>query len=324
MGTNLDSVKVTKEDISKAIEIINGVKSKEDTLEEIEKGVVSKTAMAKGKDVKKSEEEGGEEGAEMKKKDEKDSYDDEEVEKALCKDEEYMKMKKACGDYKKSYKSRMYKGEIAGYPACSPAKEETMQSDENATSIGKEGEFIKKSEEGTLLAEKDSGNAAAVLNKGLVDDLVKGISSTIEASQEKSNDILKSLGVIAQGTLEQTEKLTGENAELKKSLADAIDRLQKVEDTPIPSRTVQTQSFREKESFAKSHDASRGSNVLHGKSDRGQIMDIIESRCGFEEGTPNKKFMKSLQLFESENAIEKSVLSDLSREGIKIEGVNIL
>jgi len=315
MGTNLENIKVTKEDISKAIELINAVpgsESKELETEEIEKSVVSKQAMAKSKVMKADEDEGTEDGPE--KMDQKESYDDEEVEKALCDDKEYMKMKKACDDYKKSYKSRMYKGEIAGYPAC---KDANMESDENGASLGKEGEFIKKT-----MGSMGSGSGS--LNKGLVDELVKGISSTIEAGQSKNNEILKSLGVIAQGTLEQTEKLTGENAELKKSLEDAMGRLQRVEETPIPSRTVQTQSFREKESFAKSHDAARGSNVLHGKSDRGQIMDIIESRCGFDGGEPNKKFMKSLQTFESENAIEKSVLGDLSREGINIEGVNIL
>lgn len=315
METNLDNVKVTKEDISKAFEVIQDVASK-DNSEGLEKGMPSK------KDVKKSEEEMPED-PEMEKKDEKESYDDEDVEKALSEDEEYMKMKKACDDYKKSYKSKMEKGEVSGYPATQSAKETTMQSDENAASIGKEGEFIKKSEEGGE-AQKSPEAPAAEFNKGFVDELVKGISSTIEASQEKSNEILKSLGTIAKGTLEQTEKIAGENKDLKKSLEDALERLEKVEETPIPSRTVQTQSYREKESFAKSHDAAKGSNVLHGKANRGEIMDIIEARCGFDGGTPNKKFMKSLQLFESENAIEKSVLSDLSREGINIEGVHIL
>jgi len=206
------------------------------------------------------------------------------------------------------YKSKIEKGEISGYPVTVAAKEETMQ-EPNAASIGKEGDFMKKSE---------------------VTDLVKGIEETmakaIETGLGEAAGLIKSLGTATQGVLNLNNDLeksldaeVKRNDDLKKSLDDTIGRLEKVEATPIPSRTVTSDTYKAHPTLEKSIDGDN--KQLHAVTHKKEILEILDQKAGLDGPTPNMMYAQSMAAFESSGVIEKSVLNDLQKsDGIEIIG----
>ena len=262
----------------------------------------------------------------------------------MAEDEEYQKLKKACDISKKAmdeYKDKMEKGEISGYPAKPAAKEETMQTDENAASIGKEGEFIKKGEgeEGDSLEKgedspkseekKEETSSEDTISKSEVNDLVKGIETSMAGAIKKglgqTADLIKSLATATQGILNQNEEFQKgldtereANADLKKSLDNTLERLEKVEKTPIPSRTVTSETYKKHPTLEKSEDG--GANQLHIKQNRKQILDILDQKAGLDGASPNMAYANAMATFESSGILDKSIISDLQ----KSEGVDII
>lgn len=279
METNTtEKVELTKEDIQKSINIVMGV-SVEDAND------LNKSTDAD--DLEKGK----------KDKPETDEEYQAEMEKAMDGDEEYQKLKKAMD----AYKEKIEKGEISGYPAKPSAKDSTMQEDENAASIGKEGEFIKKSE---------------------VVDLIKSVEGTLEAAIEKNiketTDLIKSLGEAAQGLLNKNDdlqkSLDGEvtrNDEIKKSLDAVTERLETVENMEIPSRTVNSQTYMKHPNLEKSQDG--GSKQLHIKNDKAQILDIMEGITALDSPKPDMNMAKAMMSYESSNALEKSTIASIKK-----------
>lgn len=309
---NVTTPEITKDDIQKSLDIVLGASS--DNLEKGDYSAEMKRADSfKGE---KSDMEKGDHNASRSNVQKAEGEDDDEksdMEKAMDKDEEYQKLKKAhdeSGKDMEDYKSKIEKGEVSGYPATTAAKEETMQSDPNAASMGKEGEFM---------------------SKGDMGELVKGLETTLNASIEKglggAVDLIKSLAIATQGVLNANndleKSLDGEvqrNDDLKKSLDDTIERLVKVENTEIPSRTITSQNYKTHPTLEKSVDGAGGMQ-LHPVNDKQQILDILDRKADLDGDKPNMAYAQSMMAFESSNVIDKSIVVDLMKsENIEIIG----
>ena len=330
MKNNIDNVEnpnITKDDLQKSLDLVMGVVSSNDTL-------------TKGKTHKG---EGSHDG-EM-------SYEDK-MYKAQCEDEEYQALKKACDSSKKAleeYEGKIEKGEVSGYPATPASKSETMIGDENAASIGKEGSFIKKGEqepeEGKPEGEEEEdsvekGKVHKSMYKGLKksmdddlgdDSLIKSVGVMIDSSLEKgfseTHDLIKSLAQVAQGLVHKNDDLEkgletqlSVNDELRKSLSDTLEAVERIGNTPIPSKTVTSQNYQQHPSLEKSMDG--GSNQLHAVRDKQQILEIMDRRADLDSQTPNMRIAKAMMHFESNGVMEKSIHSELLKsEGVDIVGI---
>lgn len=290
--TNMENTKVeiTKDDIQKSLDIVLGVQSTEDSLE---KGEACGT-KAEGE--------------------EKEMTPEEKMEKAMSEDEKYQELKKACDSANaalEEYKSKIEKGEVSGYPTTVAAKEEKTQepnSDPNASSIGKEGDF---------------------LNKSVVEELVKGLESTLEKGLGSTTDLVKSLAEATQGLLDQNNNLEKglqesqrANEDLRKGLEETLSRLEKIENTPLPSRTVTSQNYTKHPTLEKSIDGNR--NVLHAQQNYKEISDLLERKAGLDTPNPNMGYAAAMQVFETSSGreLEKSIVDDLRRtEGVDIIGL---
>jgi len=216
-------------------------------------------------------------------------------------DEEEMELKKARDEAEsklQSYlSSKKSKKDIEKGEGSAP------KADENAASMGKVGEFMSKSE---------------------VSDLVKGIMG---GSFNETTDLIKSLGQATKGILEKNQILEksledeiGRNNTLEKSIQDVLERVQKVENTPIPSRTVTSQNYMKHPTLEKSLDGN--SKSLHAVQHKTQILDILDRKAALDSAEPNMLYAQSMAAFESSGALSKGVIDDLQKsEGIDIVGL---
>lgn len=333
MENNIDNVEnpqITKDDLQKSLDIVMGVVSSDNADE-----------LVKGK-TKKSEDESEE------------SYEDK-MEKAKSEDEEYQALKKACDTSKKAledYESKMEKGEISGYPARPASKDETMQSDENASTIGKEGDFIKKGDEdadepenGKPEQDPEAGEESEEdvekgkkLKKSMDDDLgipsafdagelMKSVDATVAKSIAPVADLMAKLTSATSSLLEKSENLekgieavTNENDELRKSLEGALETIEEIGNTPIPSKTVTSNNYMHHPSLEKSMDA--GASQLHVVKDKNQILDVLDRKADLGGANPNMRYAQAMQHLESSNLMEKGIADDLFKsEGIQIVGL---
>ena len=298
---NNDGSGISRDDIQKSLDI-----------------VLASTEVSEN-DLNKSSYKGEEsEDDDMEKMSEKDMKA--KMEKAMAEDEDYQKLKKGYDMADKAmvdYREKIEKGEVSGYPSTASAKAETMIDDENAASIGKEGEFIKKSEETETFSKAD------------VEDLIKGVEDTMSAAITvglgEATDLVKSLAQATEGLLGLNGDLqksldveVERNDDLKKGLDDTIERLERVEATPIPSRTVTSQNYQSHPTLEKSMD---GGKTLHVTGNKAEILDILDKKSGLDEGgTPNMAYAQAMSTFEGSGILEKGIADDL----MKSEGITIL
>ena len=249
----------------------------------------------------------------------------EDIEKSLEQDEEYNKLKKACDmamkaldDYKKG---KIEKGELSGYPQKPAAKESTMQDDPHGSSIGKEGEFMNKGGyiQNNKIEKSEQG-----------DDLVKAIESTLEKSLQSSlTPVSNHLQTLAKATKaiilknEELEKSLESEREASTILRNSLDELgqevKKIAETPMPSRSVTTDSYRRHPRLEKSED---GSTRLHVQANKSEILDLLDKKAGLDTDNPNMHYAQSMAAFESSGVLEKSIINDLQKsERVEIIGM---
>jgi hypothetical protein len=322
MENNIDKVKdpqITKGDLQKSLDIILGVVS-----------------------------DGGNDLFKGKSKKELEADFEDQMSKAKCDDEEYQSLKKACSMSKKAleeYEGKIEKGEISGYPATPGFKNETMISDENASSIGKEGNFIKKSnssdeegEEDPEMTEEEEGEEVEKskkkhLKKTLsTTQMMKSLSDSMEDNLEKgfgqTNDLIKSLAEVTQAVvsknddLEKGLELANEaNDTLASKLEKAIDTIEQIGSAPYQSKSVTSQNYSRHPSLEKSIN-SGASAQLHLGRDKQQILDILDRKADLGGSNPNMAYAQAMQHLESSNLMEKGMANDLLKsEGVEILGV---
>jgi len=338
METNkkVETPEITKDDLQKSLDIVLGEASKKEAsseleielqeaknhVAELEKSISEEADLEKGK-MKKSDDEDEDDKPGKTETEDSDEDDADPMEKAMSEDEDYQKLRKAMEEYKEKFKDKFEKGEVTGYPVAPGAKAETMIGDENAASIGKEGEFIKKSEDYNL-----SGSAE-------VADLIKGIETTMSGAIERglgeTASLISKLAEITQEVLNKNDDLEKSldgvnktNDDLKKALDDTIAEVKRIGDTPIPSKSVTATNYRNHPTLEKSMDADQV--VLHQDNDqaRAKIIDLLDRKSDLGGANPNMKYAKAMTAFEAAGRggrLEKSIIDDLQKsENIKIIG----
>jgi hypothetical protein len=289
------NTKITKEDLEKSLQIVMG----------------NSSSLEKGLDAKK------EEAAETKEQEASETKTHEKMEKGVEEDEKEKELMKAVEASKAALeeykKCKMEKGEGTGYPSTQSAKEETMQDDTNAASIGKEGEFMKSEEAGE---EKEEEESKEEKQKELVKSIVtEELSKVVELVSNLTNKVETVLATNADLTKSIDDDINKKN-DLEKSITGLVERLEKIESTPIPSRTVTSQNYRPHPSLEKSVDSSV---QLSKEGDKNKILDLLDKKSGLDTPTPNMHYAQAMQVFESSGHLEKSIVDDLYRtEGIEI------
>ena len=106
---------------------------------------------------------------------------------------------------------------------------------------------------------------------------------------------------------------------MRKSLEDTLEAVERIGNTPIPSKTVTSNNYMAHPSLEKSMDSV---NQLHAVADKHKILEMLDRKADLDGTNPNMRFAQGMMTFESSGILEKSLQSDLEKsEGITILGL---
>lgn len=191
---------------------------------------------------------------------------------------------------------------------------------------------------GSQNSEQDLAKAAGDLLKGLgidvdalkkaedivkgfsqLNDLVKGIEDANKAHNIKHGRLLSKALSTVESLSESNKKLRSELKKAQVSQAQVADRVKKIEDTPLPAKTV-TKDYVEKGGFSSASNNNDQQTVLSMSRDKQEIKNMLGARMEgeFIKGVTDGIFAKAAEAFDFTGALLPEAIKELNKDNIQV------
>jgi hypothetical protein len=236
---------------------------------------------------------------------------------AMMSAEEYETMKSDCSKMMKAlrkYEKGLKKGIRKGEEEVEEEPQDGVEGDqvekgpdeiEENPKMGVEGEEINKSLETPLLIRKS------------IKKLEKSLSNDINSAIGGTNRLVKSLVEATENMLERNIQLeksldseVERNSKLEKSLESITEKVDSIMNTPIPSRTVTSDNYKQHPRLEKSMDTGTSLHLVQNKK---QILDILDKSAGLDTASPDMRMASAMATFEATGNLDKSIIGELQK-----------
>jgi hypothetical protein len=322
----VETIEINEENIRKSFEIL-GVPYG-DPIEKSVKPEDEETPGDEDKETSEEQDKEDEEGTEKHGK-KKKGKEDEEVEKAFDPEKVFGKKKDKDNDKddKKvnpedvGVKGEDDKDEEKGEKKKPGEKEEEDEDDEKEEKGDKKKKKPEEEDEDDKDDDKDDEKVEKSLDSGSGSSaILKGIEGMFEKQTTTMDQKFRALGILEKAIkIEQMEiqksldRQEAQQEQFDDKLESFQERLEKLERQPGIRKSFTSQNFVERE-FDDKDDIEKGGVKVVDINNRGQVLDILKSKAGFDSNSPDESFMNALLLFESAGQIHKSTRERLLKE----------